>query len=469
MENPGARALRSSPSRRFADRQAVHLPALVAATLGLASSGSAAERVPYDDVPIELSAEAALPAELRKGERFRVWDRVENDGYLNHYVVDSDFGVFDASSTADLRELVAEIDALAQLEETSRREAFVDAVENTVRAPVETARVVVDEPVETLKRIPGGVGRYFKRTARRARDLVEEVREEYGEYKAEKAEPSATGGSDWEDDEEYQEELAEEDETLVDEAREEAARYATRKLGFRKERRRLARELGVDPYTDNEALSRELDRVARAAAAGGLTVKFSGLGLPVFVYDLREVSNLVWNLRPLDLRLRNEKLLREELGLTRDEIDTLYDNRNLGATRITTLVEALMALDGVGGRTLFTELAAQVDSGDLAAFVVRIAAFHARAHRSGDRVAHFEETPLVPVARMTDGSRVVALAVDHLAWSEGIDELSSERGAAAAADYWPSPLRRLVLEGTASTAARRALEERRWRVEERAF
>jgi len=232
-------------------------PTLLAVAFGWAASGVAAPPV-YDEVPIELRAEAVLTAELREGERFRVWDRVENDGYLNRYLVDSDFGVFEASSTADLRELLVEIEALAKLEEISRGEAFVDAVKNTVKAPVETARVVVDEPVETLKRIPGGVGRYFKRTARRARDLVGEVRKEYGEYKDEKAAEEGTGPEgggeseapaaeppsvaeeadgeempSWQDEEEYQEEL-EEEETLADEAREEATRFATRKLGYRK-------------------------------------------------------------------------------------------------------------------------------------------------------------------------------------------------------------------------------------------
>jgi hypothetical protein len=449
----------------------------------------------YDEVPLLLSAAEVLPPELREGACFRVWDRVENDGYLNHYVVDSDFGVFDATSTADLRGLVGEIVALAELEDVSRAEAFAGAVQNTVRAPVETARVIADEPVETLKRVPGGVGRYFKRTARRARNLVEDVHEEYQERKADKAEkaeneaaeaaaesaaaegehapePVAGGTDDSADpqgDEAEEDEEGEDDNSLADEARQEAGRFATRKLGYRRERRRLARELGVDPYSDNEVLNKELDRVAKAAAAGGLAVRFSGLGLPFFIYDMREVSNLVWLTKPLDLRLRNEKLLREELGLAREEIDPLYENRALSPTLITALVEALVALDGVGERKLFVDAAVAADSRDLAAFIVRIAVFHSRVHRSGRRVDRFEETAVVPLAWMADGSRVLAMAVDHLAWTEEVAGLFEAGAAARAANYWPSPVRRVVLEGTASARTERVLAERGWELVERGF
>jgi hypothetical protein len=450
-------------------------PACAASTEAVATSG-------YDEVPLFLSAAEVLPPELREGARFRVWDRVENDGFLNRYVVDSDFGVFDATSTADLRELVGEIAALAELEEVSRAEAFAGAVENTVKAPIATARMIADEPVETLKRVPGGVGRYFKRTARRARNLVEDVQEEYAERKADKAEkaeketaeaaaraaeeevepvddPAAAAEEDEEED----------DDSLVDEAREEAGRFATRKLGYRRERRRLAGELGVDPYSDNEVLNKELDRVAKAAAAGGLAVRFSGIGLPFFIYDMREVSELVWHMKPLDLRLRNEKLLREELGLGREEIDPLYENRALTATLITALVEALVALDAVGGRELFVDAAAAADSRDLAAFIVRNAIFHARVHRSGRRIDHFEETEVVPLAWMADGSRVLAMAVNHLAWTEEVAALFEAGVVAKVANYWPSPVRRLVLEGSASSRTRRALTERGWELVERGF
>lgn len=450
----------------------------------------------YDEVPLFLSAAEILPPELREGARFRVWDRVENDGYLNHYVVDSDFGVFDATSTSDLRGLVGEIAALAELEEVSRAEAFAGAVENTVRAPVETARVIADEPVATLKRVPGGVGRYFKRTARRARNLVEDVHEEYQERKAEKAEKAekeaaeaaaqgaaeenepiddAAGGGIAEPASGVAVAAVEEDEegedgvSLAGEARQEAGRFATRKLGYRSERRRLARELGIDPYSDNEVLNKELDRVAKAAAAGGLAVRFSGIGLPFFIYDMREVSELVWHMKPLDLRLRNEKLLREELGLSREEIDPLYENRALSATLITALVEAVVALDGVAGRQLFVDAAVAADSRDLAAFIVRIAVYHARVHRSGRRVDHFEETAVVPLAWMADGSRVLAMAVDYLAWTEEVAGLFEAGAAARAANYWPSPVRRVVLEGGASAKTRLVLEERGWDLVERGF
>jgi hypothetical protein len=445
----------------------------------------------YDAVPVELSAAAILPPELQRGELFRVRERVENDGFLNGYVIDSDFGTLEATSTSDLRTVVAEIGALAELEELTRREALVDAAGNAITAPVKTAIAVAERPVETLKRAPGGVARYFKRTYRRAKDLAAEAQEEYGELKEDLAErkerkaaeaareaerEAATGDADAlpaadvpaagaerkpEEEPEWKE--------LADDAGDEAARYARSRFGYSRERRRIAHELGVDPYTDNEPLNEELDRVAKAAAVGGLSVRFAGLGMPFFISDLGQVSDIVWKLHPLDLRLRNEKLLREEVGLADEEIAALYENRRLGQTLITSLVEALVELDGVVDRRVFTEFATDVDSRDLAAFLVRIAGYHARNHRAGNRIERFEAASLVPVAALVDGSRVVALAVDYLAWTPELEELFAERGGEGEPVYWPSPVRRCVLEGGASPATRRALEAKGWQLVESGF
>ena len=48
----------------------------------------------------DLQASEVLSPELMSGERFKVDERVKNDGYLNYYTLHSDFGNFEAVSTA---------------------------------------------------------------------------------------------------------------------------------------------------------------------------------------------------------------------------------------------------------------------------------------------------------------------------------------------------------------------------------
>lgn len=140
--------------------------ALVVAGHILALPGASADEDVYE-VPWDLKATDILPADLLEGEHHSVDDIVRNDGYLNYYMISSDYGAFEAASTAMLRTRVREIGALAELEELSKTEVFIKAAADAgVVAPLRTIKQFATHPIKTVTGIPRGIGRMFTRYSR---------------------------------------------------------------------------------------------------------------------------------------------------------------------------------------------------------------------------------------------------------------------------------------------------------------
>ena len=151
------------PARRGIRRGAV--PRLTSLLAALASPLLAAGA--YEEPPILLSAADTVPAELLRGEHHTVADRVENDGFMNHYRIESDFGTFEAEGNVELRERVREILAISQLEEVTRSEAFANAMKDSVTRSYKAAEKVVKDPVGTTRSTSST--RIRRRTRRRRR------------------------------------------------------------------------------------------------------------------------------------------------------------------------------------------------------------------------------------------------------------------------------------------------------------
>jgi hypothetical protein len=60
-----------------------------------------------------------------------------------------------------------------------------------------------------------------------------------------------------------------------------SGKVAAAAFGYDDQRRRIARELGVDPYSTNPVLTKMLDDIASAAFAGGLGISAFKAGRPV--------------------------------------------------------------------------------------------------------------------------------------------------------------------------------------------
>jgi hypothetical protein len=76
--------------------------------------------------PVSFETPTPRP-ELLRGPHFTAAPMVQNLGYMNAYIVNSDFGLFSANGDIMLRRLIREITAIAALREMRGSEAFTSA------------------------------------------------------------------------------------------------------------------------------------------------------------------------------------------------------------------------------------------------------------------------------------------------------------------------------------------------------
>jgi len=407
--------------------------------------------------PFVLPLEETAAAELAEEDWYRLLPTVENDGYMNRYVIESDLGRFTVEGDVHLRLRLREIRALEMLQEITRTDAFVEALGRAALSPVGAALDVVTHPVGTVKRLPGGVARYFMRTVRGVEEVADRATEELQRLAgAEKPE------------EEAQSESATERPSLLERGVDEAIDYGRARLGYDEQRCAYARRLGVSPYPENEDLDRELGRVAKAAALGGFSTQLLGLPETDALDTLGMLNDLVWEVHPLDLRIRNERLLGEHLGLGEEALEPLFESPHQTPELVTSLVDALVTLDGVDGRAQLVTLAAGADSAAVAELVVRTATFYARFHEHRAPLAELVGGKPVPLAVTAGGDVLIALAVDRLAWTRWVAGLAAQRTEAVRQDH-PEAQLAAYLEGGISPVARTNLESLGWEVRDRAF
>jgi hypothetical protein len=170
----------------------------------------------------ERKASEILPPEILKGPHYRVREAVPTDGYMHQFTVESDFGAFEVTGDLALRKLVREIYAIAALQQIKGTDAFAAAVKDAAKAPVALGKNLITNPVDTVTGIPKGVFRLFSNVS-----------------------TSATSARDPSED----------------------SRLETALL-LSAYKRDYAAQLGVDVYSSNRVLQKELNSVGWAAAIG---------------------------------------------------------------------------------------------------------------------------------------------------------------------------------------------------------
>lgn len=414
--------------------------AVVMVMCSLATGGwTAASAQPSYETPPVLRAADLAPADLLQGPRHRVDERVPTDGLLARFTVRSDFGVFEAAGPGMLRVRVSEVGALAELEKVTKSEVFAKALAESAKRTGQSLEAVIENPAETVKGIPEGVGRFFDRVGRSVRTGAQQAGDQAAQRKAQGAAPeqaAADVGA--------------------------AAGHATGEvLGYYDARRRLAKDLGVDPYTTNPVLAQKLDEVARVAFAGefGLGRAIGAVpGVGVLTNSASWFSDLVWDAPPGDLRVMMEKKLLG-MGVSQDGVDRFLRHPQWTLTLQTALVSGLDALANVAGRAAVLPLALGVASEEQARFVVGAVAILARYHRSVAPIAEVRVAGTV-FAKGRDGALVVPAPVDHVAWTERAATFARRADLKAR-------VRGLWLAGRVSLQARQELAALGWQIHER--
>src|SRR5262249_23958903 len=185
----------------------------------------------------ELKASEIVKPEFLKGPRFTVRESVPTSSGTNQFVIDSDYGVFEADGNEMVIRRVKEVGAIAELKDVSRTDQFKNSLAAAARGPLNGEKNLVNDPANTISNVPKGIMKFMGRAG--------ESLKKVGQKKDGK---DPQGSS------------------------------AEQLIGYSNAKRKVAAQLGVDPYSTNTVLQKELDGIAWASFAGGFA--FTAATLP---------------------------------------------------------------------------------------------------------------------------------------------------------------------------------------------
>jgi hypothetical protein len=243
-------------------------------------------------------------------------------------------------------------------------------------------------------------------------------------------------------------------------------------LGYSEQKRKIALQMGIDPYTTNTVLQKELDDVAWASWAGRFTFSvatfpISGpIGAALTVTNLNStVEQLLREKSPSELEEINRAAFRA-MGASASDTDRILHGGAFTPTQSTTFAVNLKSLKGVANRGAFVKVAAQKSSTEAdALFCVHTAALMNQIH---------EKTPIARIAMIhdfplcigKDGTIIVALQWDYAAWTPGAAAFTSDVQKLATESGKNGHVL-IALSGQVSPRLRQELETRGFTVQDR--
>ena len=338
----------------------------------------------FEELPV-LNASDILRADILTGPHHKVREPVPTYFGANQFTIDSDFGVFEADGNEILLRRINEINAIAQLKEVSRTDQYKNALVAAAKSPIAAAKNVVTDPVNTVANVPKGIMKFMSRAGESVKNI------------GKKSESSSAEGSKMQ-----------------------------QMIGFSDTKRKVAIKLGVDPYSTNTVLQRELDGIAWASFAGGFTFKAAtfpisgGAGAALTVTGVTGSFDQMLSAKSLtDLKILNRKTLLS-IGAGEKETDRFLNNNAFSPSEQTAFVLNLKSLDGVGNREAFVRAAGETSSDESdAIFCVQTAALMSQIHKSDKPLARITMLGDFPICIGKDGTIVVALQWDYAAWTSG--------------------------------------------------
>ena len=373
----------------------------------------------YEELP-ELKASEILRDTILNGPHHKVREEVTTESGANRFTIESHYGIFTAEGNAMLVRRVDEINAIARLKDVSKTDEFKEALKKAAKGPLNTAKALVTDPVKTLSSVPKGLKKFMGRTGESIKSI--------GKKK------------DSEDTNKMQQ-----------------------IIGFTDAKRKVAISLGVDPYSTNDVLQKELDDITWANFAGGLVFSVGtmpiggGVGAALTATQVTgSFEQVLREKNPTDLKLMNRKILLG-LGASSEDTERFLKNSAFSPSPQTALVLNLQALEGVANRGAFVRLAGTTSSSEPdAIFCVQTAALMGNLHKGEKPLARIELLGDFPICIAKDGTTVVALQWDYAAYtpmadkfSRDLEELTKDKGK-----------RLIALSGIVSPRLRQELEAR---------
>jgi hypothetical protein len=380
------------------------------------------------EVPKVLKTGDFLPPDLIKGKNYTVDEHVTTNGFENTYLITSDHGPFQPLGTDMALIRIQEFAAIAQMEEMKKGEQFATAAKNATKSPLVAAGNLVTNPVDTVTGIPKGVWRYATRVG-------EMVRGRRGEMEDS---------------------------------------VAKELIGFGGAKRKLAGQLGVDAYSSNPVLQRNLNSLAWAAYAGGMTITagFVAIRAASTVASLsvmgasrvEGLNKMLLDNSPEDLRKLNRQQLAK-MGLDGNAIDLFLRNPWFSPRHRTVLVEELAGMEKTKNRKKFITLATTAESEQDAFFFQRVAQLMRGYHETQSPIQEIDLIGGLAVGYAANDALVVPLVVDQGWWSAESAVLAKTLDERAPKDK----KKQLWVTGKLSPRLVEELEARKWEVHQDAW
>jgi hypothetical protein len=215
-------------------------------------------------------------------------------------------------------------------------------------------------------------------------------------------------------------------------------------VGLAKVKGEIANRFGVNMYSRNPMLQQELDRLARAAFLGGLSVQLATSVVSSFAPVMgsvllstsgaaRVLNEMINSTPPAEMWLQNKRKLQAMgIGLSEDKIENFLNRGVFSPAMQTILVASLEAMDGVNNRELFIKLALEVNSQSRARFITELAIMSAAFHQNVEPISEF-----IPMAKLLSavtqaGVIQVFLPADYMIWSQqnarALDRIGNRTG-----------------------------------------
>ena len=378
------------------------------------------------ETPAVLSAESLLKPEFVRGPYHQILDPVPTAGFSNQYTVRTKWGTHTIRGNDLLAKRLKELNAIAELEQTSKSDEFEKALRTAAAKPFHMVGNTLQDPVGTAKNLGSGAMRFIKRA---------------GEVATRSGKRSAN----------------------TDNA-------AEALIGFSKQKREIAYQLGVDPYSHNQILQQHLDDMAWASFGGGFVIRLGTFavggavgGLVGGLSTADDIAKAIRDNTPSDLSAMNREIL-SGMGISEATIKAFLEHSAISPTNQTVITAKLHNLGQAGGREDFLKMVLACQDSTDVLFFQRIILMMVAYHTEVSPVKQVLNLNGLPVIHAANEALVVPLSVDYGWWSAEAERLS-----AAIANFKPAyniSERSLYISGTVSPLAKAQLRKRGFVVSE---
>jgi len=332
--------------------------------------------------PKNRKASSILDKELIKGPHYQIRENVVTYGYMHHFTVDSDYGVFKITGDHALIKLLKEIAAITELKKIQNTDAYVQAVKQAGKAPIDFGVSLITDPVDTVSSVPKGLF-----------SMVHNIKE------------GITSDNDPGEDSTVKQILA----------------VSSIKRGY-------AHDLGVDVYSSNTVLQKELNRIGWAGAIGGLSVSIATMPLGGAFVVIKaakmgdQIRNTLKDYPPSKLRIINrEKLI--EMGVPEDLTESFLNHPNYTPWHDTIITASLFRLGGTTRISNFITFALGANDEADANFVTDMAETLRNYHLSIGQIKTIKAFETFVLAETISGKSIIPFPLDHGVWTRRAEKV----------------------------------------------